>query len=111
MKSAPADRGIKVTSGMSVVDDFSKLNLGTPEGKTATITLRQPVAVEGDFAEMQDTTKGAGVQKAMNILGGFAAMRGMGGMKFGKTKTSPSPPVRGFTSRGRSRQPRSPMPG
>ncbi|MEO6215901.1 MAG: hypothetical protein ABIO86_07710 [Sphingomonas sp.] len=79
--------GIKVTSGMSVVDDFSKLNLVTPEGKTATITLKQPVAVEGDFAQMQDTTKGAGVQKAMNILGGFAAMRGMGGMKFGKAKT------------------------
>ncbi len=79
--------GIKVTSGMSVVDDFSRLNLVTPAGKTATITLKQPVAVEGDFAQMQDITKGAGVQKAMNVLGGLAAMRGLGGMKFGKAKT------------------------
>ena len=79
--------GLNVNSGMSVVDDYSKLNLVTPEGKTATITLKQPIAVEGDFATMADTTKGAGVQKAMNILGGLAAMRGLGGMKFGKSKT------------------------
>lgn len=79
--------GIKVTSGMSVVDDYSKLNLITPSGKTATITLKQPVAVEGDFADMADTTKGAGVQKAMNIAGGLLAMKGFGGLKFGKTKT------------------------
>ncbi|MEO9133118.1 MAG: hypothetical protein ABI240_18170 [Sphingomonas sp.] len=45
------------------------------------------LVVDGDFAEMQDTTKGAGIQKAMNVLGGFAAMRGMGGMKVGKAKT------------------------
>ena len=79
--------GLKVSSGMSVAGDFSKLNLVSPAGKTATITLKDPVAVEGDFAEMQDTTKGAGVQKAMNIMGGLAAAGGFGGLKFGKSKT------------------------
>jgi len=79
--------GITVTSGMSVVDDYSKLNLVSPSGRMATITLKQPVAVEGDFAEMKDQTKGGGVQKAMNIMGGLMAARGFGGMKFGKTKT------------------------
>ncbi len=79
--------GLNVNSGMSVVDDYSKLNLVNAEGKVATITFKQPVAVEGDFAAMEDTTKDAGVQKAANILGGLAAARGFGGLKFGKTKT------------------------
>lgn len=79
--------GLNVTSGMSVVDDFSRLSVVTPEGKIATITIKQPVAVAGDFATQQDTTKDAGVQQALNILGGFAAARGMAGMKFGKSKT------------------------
>ena len=79
--------GISITSGMSIVDDYSKMNVVGASGKTATITLKQPVAVEGDFAEMRDSTKGAGVQKAANILGGLAAAGGFGGLKFGKTKT------------------------
>lgn len=79
--------GITVTSGMSVVDDYSKLNLLAPSGKIATITLKQPVAVEGDFAAMQDATKDGGVQKAANIAGGLLAAGGFGGMKFGKSKT------------------------
>ena len=79
--------GITITSGMSIVDDYSKMNVVGPTGKMATITLKQSVAVEGDFAEMTDSTKGAGVQKAANILGGLAAVGGFGGMKFGKSKT------------------------
>ncbi len=79
--------GLNVNSGMSVVDDYSKMNLVNAAGKVATITFKEPVAVEGDFAAMEDTTKGAGVQKAANILGGLAAARGFGGLKFGKTKT------------------------
>lgn len=79
--------GLNVNSGMSVVDDYSKLNLVNIQGKTATITLKQPVAVEGDFAAMQDATKDGGVQKAANIFGGLAAAGGLGGMKFGKSKT------------------------
>ena len=79
--------GLNVNSGMSVVDDYSKLNLVNTAGKTATIIFKEPVAVEGDFAAMEDTTKGGGVQKAANILGGLAAAKGFGGLKFGKTKT------------------------
>lgn len=79
--------GWTVNSGMSVVDDYSKLSLISPAGKTATLTINQPVAVEGDFAARQDATKDAGVQKAANILGGLAAVGGMGGMRFGKSKT------------------------
>mgnify|MGYP000589002627 CR=1 FL=1 len=72
---------------MSVVDDYSKANVVTPAGKMATLTLKQPVAVAGDFVTMADTTKDAGVQQAANIMGGLLAARGFGGMKFGKTKT------------------------
>ncbi len=79
--------GIKITSGMSVVDDFSRMSIVTPSGKVTSMTLKQPVAVEGDFAEMADATKDAGVQKVANILGGLAAARGFGGMQFGKSKT------------------------
>lgn len=78
--------GLKVTGGMSVVDDYSKMTVISPNGKVATMILNQPVAVEGDFADMADTTKGGGVQKAANILGGLAAVGGFGGLKFGKTK-------------------------
>lgn len=73
--------GIKVTSGMSVVDDYSRMSVVGPTGKTATVTLKQPVAVEGDFAEMNDATKDAGLQQAANILGAF------GGVRVGKSKT------------------------
>jgi outer membrane protein assembly factor BamB len=79
--------GITVNSGMAVVEDYSKLNLVTPSGKVTSIVLRQPISVEGDFATRENVTKNAGMQKAMNIFGGLAAMRGMGGMKFGKSET------------------------
>ncbi|MBY0520418.1 MAG: hypothetical protein K2P79_08345 [Sphingomonas sp.] len=79
--------GITVTSGMSVVNDYSRMSIVGPGGKTATITLKQPVAVEGDFAQMNDATRDAGLQKAANIMGGLAAVGGLGGMRFGKSKT------------------------
>lgn len=79
--------GVKISSGMSVAGQFSRMSLVSPAGKIATITLKDPVAVTGDFADMADTTKGAGVQKAANILGGLAAVGGFGGLKFGKSKT------------------------
>lgn len=72
---------------MSVVDDYSKLNLISAAGKTAVLTINTPVAVEGDFATMQDATKDGSVQKAANVLGGLAAVGGLGGMRFGKSKT------------------------
>lgn len=79
--------GVKITSGMSIVDDYSKMNVVGTSGKMATFTLNQPVAVEGDFAEMKDVTKDAGLQKAANIFGGLAAAAGYGGLRFGKSKT------------------------
>lgn len=79
--------GVKISSGMSVAGQFSRMSLVSPSGKIATIALKDPVAITGDFADMQDTTKGAGVQKAANILGGLAAVGGFGGLKFGKSKT------------------------
>lgn len=78
--------GINVNSGMAVVDDYSRLSVILPKGQT-TLTVDQPVAVEGDFADKADTTRGGGAQKAANIAGGVAAAFGMGGMKFGKSKT------------------------
>ena len=79
--------GIKISSGMSISGQFSRMSVVSPTGKISTIKLKDPVAVSGDFADMEDTTKGGGVQKAANILGGFAAIGGFGGMKFGKSKT------------------------
>lgn len=78
--------GIAVNSGMAVVDDYSRLSVVLPKGQT-TLTVDQAVAVEGDFADRADTTKGGGAQKAANIAGGVAAAFGMGGFKFGKNKT------------------------
>ncbi|MEG3155830.1 hypothetical protein [Sphingomonas sp. RB1R13] len=86
--------GLQVNSGIAVVDDYSKLTMVAPTGKVATITINQPVVVEGDFAAKQDTTKGAGIQKAANIasgvmggLGRLGGFGGFGGMKFGNSKT------------------------
>lgn len=78
--------GVAVNSGMSIVDDYSRVSVLMPKGQTV-LTVDQAVAVEGDFADRADTTKGGGVQKAANVAGGVAAAFGMGGLKFGKSKT------------------------
>jgi hypothetical protein len=87
--------GLEVNAGMAVIDDFSKLTLVAPSGKVATITVGEAVAVEGDFVDKEDSTKGAGIQKTANIasgvMGGLSHFGGgfgaLGGMKFGKSKT------------------------
>ncbi|HEU0044963.1 hypothetical protein [Sphingomonas sp.] len=79
-------KGVNVNSGIAVVDDYSRLSLFAPKGQT-TLVVDEAVAVEGDFADKADTTKGAGLQKAANIAGGVAAVFGMGGLRFGKSKT------------------------
>ena len=79
--------GLTVSAGLSVVSDVSRMTILTPAGKTTTIVLKQPVAVEGDFVEQRDATKGAGLQKAGNIAGSVLALGGLGGLKFGKSKT------------------------
>ncbi len=46
-----------------------------------------PVAVEGDFAAREDTTKGGGMQKTANVAGGVMNAFGMRGFGVGKSKT------------------------
>jgi len=79
--------GVQVNSGMSVTSDFSRVTLIAPSGKSATVTLNDPAAVEGDFADKADTTKDKAVQSAMNIAGGVAAAFGAGTFQFGKSRT------------------------
>ena len=87
--------GLKVNSGMSVVANYSRVSLVTPVGKTAVLTIGTPVAVDGDFADKADTTKGAGLRKVANIFGavsgglsgGLSGALSGGGMKFGNDKT------------------------
>jgi hypothetical protein len=80
-------KGVTVTSGLSVAANSSRLTLINSEGKVGHLVLSELVAVEGDFATMEDATRDKGVQSAMNVLGGLAAVGGMGGLKFGKSRT------------------------
>jgi hypothetical protein len=79
--------GLQVNSGMSVTDDYSRVSLTSPTGKVASIVVNQPIAVEGDFASRADTTGDKGLQTAANVAGGVAAAFGLGGMRFGKSRT------------------------
>ncbi len=80
-------KGVTVTSGLSVAANSSRLTLINADGKLAHLVLSELVAVEGDFATMEDATKDKAAQSALNVLGGLAAVGGMGGMKFGKSRT------------------------
>jgi hypothetical protein len=79
--------GVNITSGLSVASNYSKLTVINTKGKVAHLTLKESVAIGGDFATMKDQTKDKGLQSGLNILGGLAAARGFGGMKFGKSRT------------------------
>lgn len=81
--------GLKVNSGMSVVDEYSKMTLIAPSGKAATIMIKQPIAVEGEFAQVADATSGGSKagQAAVNVAGGVAAVFGFGGIGMGKSRT------------------------
>lgn len=80
--------GLKVNASLSVSPAFSRMSVIGANGHTVTLTLNQPVAVEGEFIEQQDATSGTDktVQAAANVAGGVAAVFGMGGMRFGKTR-------------------------
>jgi hypothetical protein len=80
--------GIKVNANLSVVPTFSRVTVIGPNGRTNTLTMNQPVSVDGDFIEVADATSGTDktVQTAANVAGGVAAAFGMGGLKFGKTR-------------------------
>jgi len=79
--------GVQVNSGMSVAGGFSRVTVVTPSGKSATVTLNDPAAVEGDFADKADTTKDKAMQSALNVAGGVAAAFGAGTFQFGKSRT------------------------
>lgn len=80
--------GLKVNASLSVSPAYSRMSVLGANGKTITLTLNQPVAVEGEFIEERDATSKTDktMQSAANVAGGVAAVFGMGGMKFGKTR-------------------------
>lgn len=80
--------GIKVNANLSVVPGFSRVSAVGPAGKTNTVTLGQPVSVDGDFIEVADASSGVDktTQAAANVAGGLAAVAGLGGLHFGKTR-------------------------
>lgn len=80
--------GLEVNSALSVSADYSRITLIAPSGKQSVITVKAPVAVEGEFVEKSDATSGAdkAMQSAGNVVGGLAAVAGFGGLRFGKTR-------------------------
>lgn len=80
--------GIQVNSGLSVTADYSRITLIAPSGKQSVITVKAPVAVEGEFIDKADASSGAdkAMQSAGNVAGGLAAVAGLGGLGLGKTR-------------------------
>lgn len=80
--------GLKVNANLSVSPGYSRMTVFGANGKTATVTLKQQMSVDGDFIEQHDASSGADKtsQAAANVAGGVAAAMGMGGMMFGKTR-------------------------
>ncbi|MBN8843377.1 MAG: hypothetical protein J0H88_09030 [Sphingomonadales bacterium] len=80
--------GLQVNSALSVSADYSRITLITPGGKQSVITVKAPVAVEGEFVEKSDASSGTdkALQSTANVAGGLAAVAGFGGLRFGKTR-------------------------
>lgn len=80
--------GLQVNSALSVSADYSRATLIAPNGKQSVITVKAPVAVEGEFVEKSDASSGGdkALQAGANVAGGVAAVFGFGGLKFGKTR-------------------------
>lgn len=80
--------GLQVNSALSVSADYSRMTLIAPSGKQSVITIKAPVAVEGEFIEKADATSGTdkALQSGANVAGGLAAVAGFGGLRFGKTR-------------------------
>ncbi|MEO6153439.1 MAG: hypothetical protein ABIT09_09845, partial [Croceibacterium sp.] len=80
--------GLQINANLAVVSGFSHMTVIGPNGKQNTVTINQPVSVEGDFVNMADSTSGLSKasQTAANIAGGLAAVAGLGGLRFGKTR-------------------------
>ncbi|WP_428682084.1 hypothetical protein [Sphingopyxis sp.] len=80
--------GLQVNSALSVSADYSRITLIAPSGKQSVITIKAPVAVEGEFVEKSDASSGGdkALQSGANVAGGVAAVMGFGGLRFGKTR-------------------------
>ncbi|MGB3847329.1 MAG: hypothetical protein WA940_15765 [Sphingopyxis sp.] len=80
--------GLQVNSALSVSADYSRITLIAPSGKQSVITVKAPVAVEGEFVEKSDASSGTdkALQSGANVAGGVAAVMGFGGLRFGKTR-------------------------
>ena len=80
--------GLQVNSALSVTADYSRMTLIAPSGKQSVITVKAPVAVEGEFVEKSDASSGTdkALQSGANVAGGLAAVAGFGGLRFGKTR-------------------------
>ncbi|MBA3941057.1 MAG: hypothetical protein C0520_07590 [Sphingopyxis sp.] len=80
--------GLQVNSALSVSADYSRMTLIAPNGKRSVITVKAPVAVEGEFVEKSDASSGTdkALQSGANVAGGVAAAMGFGGLRFGKTR-------------------------
>lgn len=80
--------GIRVNANLSVAADFSKMTVFGANSKLNEVTFNQPVSVEGDFIEKDDASSGTAktTQAAANVAGGLAAVAGLGGLRFGKTR-------------------------
>lgn len=80
--------GLQVNSALSVSADYSRMTLIAPNGKQSVITIKAPVAVEGEFVEKSDASSGTdkALQSGANVAGGVAAVMGFGGLRFGKTR-------------------------
>lgn len=80
--------GLQVNSGLSVAADYSRMTLIAPSGKQTVVTVKAPVGVEGDFIEKNDASSGTdkALQSTANVAGGLAAVAGLGGLRFGKTR-------------------------
>lgn len=80
--------GLQVNSALSVSAGYSRVTLIAPSGKQAVITVKAPIAVEGEFVEKSDASSGSdkALQSGANVMGGLAAVAGLGGMRFGKTR-------------------------
>lgn len=80
--------GLQVNANLSVSAKFSRMTVIGANGKTTTVSFKTPVSVDGDFIEKQDASSGLdkGSQAAANVAGGLAAVAGLGGLRFGKTR-------------------------
>src|SRR3989344_1033951 len=80
--------GVGGKSALSVSADYSRITLIAPSGKQSVITVKAPVAVEGELVEKSDASSGTdkAMQSAGNVVGGLAAVAGFGGLRFGKTR-------------------------